>query len=438
MKAAWAFLVMCVCAGAVRAQAPATRLDATSQPAGASVVIDGRERGATPVSLFDLRPGRYHVKFRLPGYEDHDTFVAVEEGRPQLAHATLEPEKGLLLVKSEPEGCEISIDGVAVGMTPRLITTLDAKETYRMTLRKAGYREATFEVKFNGRTPLVRHERLILDSGILKIVSTPPGAEVTVNGVRRGPTPVTVTDVPKGRATVSFSLPGYAEETISDIRVLAGDEQVISRVLKGLPGTLSLVSVPEGARLYVNNEFRGKSPLELTGLTPGNYAVRAELEGYGTETRTVTLANGAAAREEFRLSNRMGRLEVRTAPPGVQVFFNGRLAGTTAAAARDAEVSDVLPIENILEGEQVLVLKKDGYAEQTRHPKIESSKTQKMTVRLKRVFIPNVQIVTNNGTYDGVLVDHSPESVTVEVRLGIQRSFSRTEIRKITFLGQKQ
>lgn len=432
-----AFWVFSACLAAV-AQAPATRLDITSQPAGATVSVDGRVRGATPVSLFDLLPGRHRVSFRLAGYGDHDAFVTVEEGQPHLVHTPLEPEKGILLVKSTPPGCEISIDGVAVGLTPRLVTTLNVKDVYRMTLRKPGYRDATFEVKFNGRVPLVRNETLILDSGILEIVTTPPGAEVTVNGVVRGRSPVTVTDIPKGRATVKLTMPGFEDEEISDIRILAGDRQVISRGMKGLPGTLSLVSVPEGARFYVNDEFRGKSPVVIPNLKPGDYSVRAELEGYGTETRTVSVANGSTPREEFRLSNKMGRLEVRSIPPGAQIVFDGRIVGTTKASDPDAECSDVFPIEDILEGEHVLVVRKDGYAEQTRHPKIESSRTSKTNVRLRRVFKPDVRIVTSNGSYDGILIKNSPDYVTVEVRLGIQRSFSRADIRKIEFLTPRK
>ena len=43
-----------------------TRVNITSQPSGATVVIDGMDRGTTPVTLFDLAPGRHHLKYRLP------------------------------------------------------------------------------------------------------------------------------------------------------------------------------------------------------------------------------------------------------------------------------------------------------------------------------------------------------------------------------------
>lgn len=414
-----------------------TRVDITSQPERASVFVDGKSYGLTPVTLFDLEPGRHRVKYRMNGYEESDSYIMVEDGRPLQHSCTLEPEKGILLVKSEPSGCEITLDGVAMGLTPRLITTIDARSVHKMTLQKTGYKAATFDVKFNGRTPLVRDETLMLDSGVLKIISEPSGAEVTVNGVVRGNTPILVSDVPKGRATVKFRLAGFKDEIISDLMVGAGDHQTVSRVLEGLPGTLSLTSVPEGARFYVNGEYRGRSPLVLSGLQPGDYEVRAENEGFGSETRIVKVMNGATPRMEFRMSNVMGRLEVKSSPSGAQVYFDGRLIGTTSTDDPDAEFSDKLMIENVLEGEHVLVIKKDGYAEQTRHPKIKSSKTSKANVRLRRIFKPDIEIVTDTGVYQGILVSNTPEYILVEVKLGIQRSFPRADIRKVRFLGGK-
>ena len=435
MKSLFLALAMLALGLAAEAQkGPTTRVDIASQPERASVVVDGVDRGLSPITLFDLSPGRHHLKFRLAGYAEQDRLITVEEGRPSQHSDVLEPERGLLLVKSDPAGCEITIDGVAMGLTPRLITTLNAKDVYRMTLRKTGYQPATFEVKFSGRTPLVRDETLLLDSGVLDLVSEPSGAEVSVNGIVRGRTPVVVDNVPKGRATVRFTLDGFKDEIVSDLVVGAGDRQTVSRILEGLPGTLAVSSVPEGARLYINDEYRGKSPLVLAGLQPGEYAIRAEMEGYADESRLVKVDNGAAPRVEFRLMNVMGGLEVRTAPSGAQVIFDGRPVGMTSTGDQDAEFSDVLRIDGILEGEHTLVVKKDGYAEHVRHPKIQRGKTSKVNARLKRIFKPDAEIVTNGGTYQGILISNTPESVVMEVKLGIERSFPRAEIISFRFL----
>ena len=412
------------------------RVSITSQPSGATVIVDGMDRGTTPVTLFDLAPGRHHLKYRLAGYVERDRFFNTNDAPgPYIEkNEVLEEEKGLLLLKTEPEGCDIQIDGVSVGRTPRLVTHLAAKGVYNVKLRKAGYQDQVISVKFEGRKPLVREEKMVLASGTIDISSEPAGAEVTVNGIVKGVTPLRVEEVPRGRATVKFRLDGFAEE-VRELAINAGDIQALPIVLKGLPGTLQLASVPDGARFYVNNEAKGKGPLSLTGLNPGEYLVRAELEGYGTMTKTIRLDNGQSASEEFQMSNVMGRIEVRSNPVGAQVFLDGKLYGTTKSKDPDAEYSDIFPIENVLEGEHTLVLKMDGYSDVTRHPKIRKSTTSKQhKVTLNRIFTPDVEIVTSRGSYQGVLVKRSGDFVTIEVRPGIMRDFSQDEIRKINFL----
>ena len=414
---------------------PSTRVSLSSQPAGATVIVDGRDRGTTPITLFDLEPGRHHVKYRLAGYVERDRFFSTNEGPFVECSETLVEEKGLLLLQTEPEGCSITVDGVSAGQTPRLLSDLSAKDTHTVRLRKAGYQDQTITVRFDGRKPLVRKETLVLSSGVVSIASEPAGAEVTVNGVERGRTPLEVSGVPRGRATVKFHLDGFEDET-RELAINAGDHQTLQIAMKGLPGTLHLTSVPVGARFYVNEASRGKGPVTLTGLKPGEYSVRAEMEGYGTQSKTVTIANGASLSEEFRLSNVMGRLEVRTSPVGAKVLFDGRQVGTTKSNDPEAEFSDVLAIENVSEGEHTLVVRKDGYSEAVRHPKVHSEKTSQANVRLRRVFRPDTEIVTARGNYRGVLVSVTPDAVVLEVKMGITRSFSKDEIRRMETLAE--
>ena len=416
------------------------RVNVTSQPSGATVIIDGKDRGTTPVTLFDLTPGRHHLKYRLAGYVERDRFFSTNENPgPYIEkNEVLEEEKGLLLLKTDPEGCDIQIDGVSVGRTPRLVTHLAVNGAYSVKFRKAGYQDQVINVKFEGRKPLVREEKLVLASGTIDISSEPAGAEVTVNGIVKGQTPLRVTEVPRGRATVKFRLDGFAEE-VRELAINAGDVQALPIILKGLPGTLQLTSVPDGARFYVNNEAKGRGPLSVPGLKPGEYSVRAELEGYGTLTKTIRIDNGQSANEEFRLSNVMGRVEVRSSPVGAQVFLDGKLCGVTKSKDPDAEFSDILTIENVMEGEHTLVLKKEGYSDKTSHPKVQSEKTSKYHhQRLARIFTPDVEIVTARGNYQGVLIKRTGDRVEIETKPGITQSFSRDEIRDIKFLKSEK
>lgn len=429
-----AFLIALVSFTALAEAPRPIRCDFTSQPDGSSVFVNGDLRGVTPLTLYDLPAGQHHIRFSFPNYESADEFVVLQEGSVTQKNAELTPVKGLLLVTTEPAGCDLSLDGLSFGQTPRLITTLDARETYRFLLQKPGYQPRALEVKFNGRTPLVRQETLIIDSGTIEITSDPEGAEVTVNGIARGQTPLTVSDVPKGRTTVTFRKDGY-EEASRELSMTAGESQTLFIRLRGIPGTLSLSSVPEGARFYVNDKPEGKGPLTLKDLKPGDYVVRAELAGHATMTRTITLGNGGAASEEFRLENVMGRVEVRTIPAGVRVFIDGSAMGTTKKAkGEENEPSELLTLDNVMRGEHTVTFKCEGYGDVVRHVTVEDQKTCTVNAKLKRLFIPDVEIVTDSGKYRGVLVSNSAAGIEIEIKPGVNRMFPQSEIRKLNFL----
>lgn len=344
-------------------------------------------------------------------------------------------ETGLLLVTSEPSGAEITRDGVSLGVTPRLITILEIGELHRLTLSKTGYQPKRVDVRFlNGREPIVVNEKLVLDSGALEVKTVPAGASVLVNGLERGKTPLSLSGIPKGYISVTIKHEGFKSET-RELKMSAGEVQHLYLELQPLDGTLQINTVPEGGRIYLNDIYRGKAPLTLTNVEPGIYKARAELEGYASVERDIDIKNGTAVSEEFRLSNVMGRLEIRTNPAGAQVFVDGKLVGMTKQVGGEVDAfSEFLQIENLVEGEYTVIISKEGYANSTRHPKIRQSKTSKANVTLRRIFTPNVEIITPNGKYRGVYVSADNEQVMVEIKMGIQRGFAKSDIIKMTFL----
>lgn len=422
-----ALCALCLAATAVERARP-VRVSFESLPEGATVVVDGERRGVTPITLYDVEPGLRHVRFELRNYESRDEFLSLAEGSSASCHAELRPELGLLLVTSEPSEATIMLNGLSLGQTPRLITDLETKDVHRLLLKKPGYQDRKVEVRFAGRTPLVRHEKLLLDSGVVEVQSDPAGAQVMVNGIARGVTPCVVGDIPKGRATFTLQKEGY-QPVVRELALNAGDSQKLVLKLEGLPGTMRLASVPEGARFYVNGAAEGKGPVTLVNLSPGTYSVRCELEGYASETRTVTLGNGATASEEFRLANIMGAIEVRTSPVGATIELDGHVVGVTKSSDPDAVKSDYLIIPNLREGEHTLIVRKEGFAEVVRHPVVSPKQTLRVNVpAMKRVFIPNFWVETSTGVHRGVLVDSTPAGVRLETSPGVVSLFLHESI----------
>jgi hypothetical protein len=74
------------------AAAPAVgALDVDSRPRGATVRVDGRQVGVTPLRLPSLAIGTHVVELDLAGYRLVRAEVAVERGRPSRLAVTLEP-----------------------------------------------------------------------------------------------------------------------------------------------------------------------------------------------------------------------------------------------------------------------------------------------------------------------------------------------------------
>jgi len=74
----------------VSASAAATgTLVVESRPSGAAVVIDGKPRGTTPLTIDALAPGDYRVSLSLAGFQAFATTVRVVAGERTRAAASL-------------------------------------------------------------------------------------------------------------------------------------------------------------------------------------------------------------------------------------------------------------------------------------------------------------------------------------------------------------
>lgn len=402
----------------------------------ATVCIDGAERGTTPFSCYDLRPGAYHLRMTAKGCEPFDGTLTVAAGDYLVERHQLKALKGLLLLQSEPAGCQVELDGVSLGETPRFLAHLDVHRTYFFTLSKSGYKSKKIEVKLEDRVPVVRQETLQLDSGAFDIASEPAGAEVYFNGIRRGTTPLKVDFVPKGRTDIRIAFDGY-DDYRKSFEVQAGTVEKLAVVLKARPGSLELSAKQLGVEFRLGEQVCGKGRVTLDKIQPGDYAVTASLAGYAAETRTVTVRPGGRHELTFDLVSDMGALVVRTIPAGAQVFVNGKSYGHTKAeeGAGEDKPSMELRIENLLEGEYEVLVRADGFADKSRRHHVGKRQNTACNFRLNREFTPNVEIVTQSGsTIRGVYLDKNAAGIMIETAPGVTRTFQPSEIRKLDFL----
>lgn len=142
--------------------------------------------------------------------------------------------------------------------------------------------------------------------GQLLVRSSPAGAQVLVNGSVRGVTPLTLKDVPYGTQTVRVIRPGYQPQQRRVSVSATNRSPSVDVSLKPVAvtrvspppsvGSLSIVSRPAGAIVYVDGRRVGNTPLELSKLSIGSHALRVEHAGYRQWSSSVKIVSGGRAR----------------------------------------------------------------------------------------------------------------------------------------------
>jgi formylglycine-generating enzyme required for sulfatase activity len=98
--------------------APKTgNLKIMSTPFEATIKIDGKEMGQTPVTLKNILIGDYTVEISLPGYATAIEKTTITEGQTATINSTLQNGREVT-VNSTPTGVNLFIDNVSAGKTP--------------------------------------------------------------------------------------------------------------------------------------------------------------------------------------------------------------------------------------------------------------------------------------------------------------------------------
>jgi formylglycine-generating enzyme required for sulfatase activity len=162
------------------------RVSFRSSPPGATVEVDGRGLGTTPLET-PVSAGKRAVRFVLDGFKPVARTIEVAAGVPlTVPTATLVPADGMLVLASDPPGAGVTVDGRWRGETP-IELALPPRRPLAVRLAAAGYEEASLRIELR---PAERREetvRLVAQVGKVTVEARPPDAELLVDGESRGP-----------------------------------------------------------------------------------------------------------------------------------------------------------------------------------------------------------------------------------------------------------
>jgi formylglycine-generating enzyme required for sulfatase activity len=128
----------------LRLQPADGRLVVGSEPAGASVSIDGVFHGTTPLTLSIASTVEHAVRLSKPGYQRFDAQIQLAADEEQSLDARLQPQYGTVFVTARPADATLRVDGRDAGKaTQRLQLTT---RSHTLEFSKPGYVTRTVTV----------------------------------------------------------------------------------------------------------------------------------------------------------------------------------------------------------------------------------------------------------------------------------------------------
>lgn len=325
-----------------------------TEPAGATVYFNRAEMGKTPLTLDELQPGTYPLEIVKELYLD--TTITLQVTSLDYANMKLQltPNFGKLIIKSTPERAMVWINGRQRDYTPLTIPQFTAGN-YTLRLTKDMYHD--YDGNFTIKPGKSFSESFNLNPmfGTVKIQSTPPGAEVTVDGVLWGTTPVTREQVLSGEYIIKLTLEDYFEE---QAKIVVEDAKTLSETyqMRADVGWVTITSSPSGAQVTLVDQNRslGKTPLNMVSLPQGTHKFKIETDRFEPQEKVVDLALGASETVHVELGKSVGHLKVSTTPQGATVFVDGKKRGQSPTVIKDLPVG-TYPVKLEKNGYDILV-----------------------------------------------------------------------------------
>jgi len=181
-----------------------------------------------------------------------------------------------------------------------------------------------------------------------------------------------------------------------------------------LGGTIQFYSSPSGAKIYVDGVYAGVTPLTLPNVAPGGRDIKITDEGYFDWYGLAGVPSGGVTNVVAYMIPTLfspiptsigptGMIIVITEPYGGTVYLDGRFKGTAPTT-----------IENVPEGEHVVVVTYPAKPDYTAHVVVKSGTPAQVRVNLDTGEMDAEPTPAPGASSPGtVAVSSSPDKATV-------------------------
>ena len=276
------------------------KLSVGTSPAGIAVFVDGEPHGVTPLGV-DLPPGEHVVELRTDTERRRIPVTLTAGGQVsqyfEFARAGAAQATGELLVRTDPIGASVTVDGKYVGRSPVSVPDL-TPGTHTVVMQNDSGTQTERVIIENGRTAslVVSMAGLTPKAGAAGWVrlDAPGSVQVFENGRVIGSSDFERIMLPVGRHDLEFvndSL-GYRERRT--VQIVAG--QTASMRLEWPRGTMAINAIP-WAEVLVDGNRVGETPIGSVTVPIGSHEIVFRHPELGERRMSVTVT----ARETLKV-----------------------------------------------------------------------------------------------------------------------------------------
>jgi len=270
----------------------------------------------------------------------------------------------VLEVETAPKDASVLLNGKIVGVTPlRKRVFVGA---HKVKIFKKGYGTLTFD-----EVVIKRGNSFIISKKLPALVgSNPSGADVYIDGVYKGRTPLSF-EFASGYHKVTLKKPGYETDEkmfrVSDMTMKPMPLFQLKRAEVLHP--INIRSNPAGAKIYLWNQYMGTTSKELK-LPKGRYLIRIFKEGYQETSGELVIPGKKEYRTVLKPAKSYGIISVN-AQPFANVYLDGQKKGETP-----------IELEKVPTGKHVILLTRTGYKDIRREVMLERNQKLKIGVSI--------------------------------------------------------
>lgn len=264
-----------------------------------------------------------------------DDPVKLDFDSPREVDLKLRPMPVLVYSKPDADIYEAGTE-TSIGRTPMKVSVYDKERSY--TLKKADYYDQNITVGLSAPDPIVVK---LARRPIVTISAVPTGVEVYENGKLIGVAPIRE-EISTPR-TFELRKPGYFTKSGT---LTGAPPYEISIQLRPFP-IITVVATPTDSQIYRTNSLMGQAPQKFAVGEKTVLEVRANRY----YPQNITLSTESPAQVNVALKA-MPYVMINSQPAGAEVVVNGKSIG-------------VAPIEQLIEKDTVVELRKEGFIAKT-------------------------------------------------------------------------